>query len=187
MMRNRSGFTLLELMVIVTIGSLLTMIVMPHIDVAGARAQSAARSAHMALAAAQQRAVLRQHDVVVDFDEASMTMRFFDDANRNGTADEGERQWTQQLEEGMTFGRGLAPAGPAGADAISFPEGPEGMPRLTFHRSGSASRAGGFYVSSQRAATSITRIDEAYAITVARATGRVQMHRIAGDNWTEAF
>lgn len=187
MKRNRDGFTLIELVVVMTIGSLLALIAMPHIDVAGARAQSAARSAHMALAAAQQRAVLRQHDVVVEFDDGDGTMRFFDDANRNGAQDAGEVGWAHQLEESMVFGRGLAPAGPAGAGAISFAAGGGGEPTLTFHRSGSASQAGGFYLSTPRAAASASHVEDAYAITVSRATGRVRMHRVVRNTWMEAF
>lgn len=184
---NRGGFTLLELMLVVTIGSILTMIAMPHIDVAAVRAQSAARSAHMALNAAQQRAILRQHDVVVDFDEDAAALHFFDDANRNGQQDAGEQSWTHALEESMQFGRGLAPQGPPGAGTITFDVGPAGDPRLTFHRSGSASEMGGFYISTPRAAASLSHVDDAFAITVTRATGRVRMHRAGPRGWQEGF
>lgn len=187
MKRNREGFTLLEVMLVVTIGSLLTMIAMPYIDVAGSRAQSAARAAHMSLVAAQQRAVLKQHDVVVDFDTDDALLRFFDDTNRNGVQDAGETSWAHALEETLQFGRGLAPAGPPGAGAITFATGAGGDPRLTFHRSGSASSAGGFYVSTPRAAASSSHIDDAFAITVTRATGRVRLHRAGRAGWQEAF
>ncbi len=185
--KNRGGFTLLELIVVVTIGSLLTLIAMPHIDVAAARAESAARATRVALAAAQQRAVLRQHDVVVEFDEDAAVLRFFDDANRNEVRDAGEAEWAHALEETIRFGRGLAPAGPPGAAAITFGAGAGGVPVLTFHRSGSASEAGGFYVSTPRAAVRIEHAEDAWALTVSRATGRVRMYRLNGSSWTEAF
>lgn len=184
---RRAGFTLLEMMIVITIGSLMTMIVMPSINVSRARAESGARGARMALIAAHQRAVLRQHDVVVEFDEAASMLRLFDDPNRSGRPEDGERVWVHALEDGVEFGRGRAPAGPAGADAVNFEEGAGGLAQVVFHRAGSASEAGGFYVSSGRASLATSYIDEAFAITVKRATGRVEMHRISGGEWREAF
>ncbi len=187
MKSRRAGFTMLELMLVITIGSLMTMIAIPRINVSKARAESAVRSTRMALIAAQQRAVLRQHDVVVEFDEDAGQLHFFDDANRSGDLDDGERAWVHALEETIVFGRGLAPVGPVGSDAIGFDEGDGGLPQVTFHRSGSASEAGGFYVGSPRAAAAAEHMDEAFAITVARATGRVRMHRVVNGAWREAY
>lgn len=184
---RREGFTLIELMIVLSLSSIMMMIAMPQIDLARTRAESGARAARMALIAAHQRAVLRQHDVVVEFDEDASRLHLFDDPNRSGRVEDGEREWYHALEQGVGFGRGLAPSGPAGTEAIGFEEGEGSLPAVVFHRAGSASEAAGFYVASGRAAQATRYVDEAFAITVTRATGRVEMHRIVDGAWREAF
>lgn len=186
-MSVRHGFTLLELMLVVVIGSLLTLIALPHVNVARARAESGARAAQMAVSAAAHRAVLRQHDVVVEFDESRGLLRFFDDPNRNRQVDDGERVWGHGLEETLRFSRGRAPPGPAGEDGVSFRDGPAGRPQLVFHRAGSASEAGGFYVSTPRAERASAYMSEVFAVTVRRATGRPRLHNVRANRWVETW
>ena len=186
-MKGRPGVTLIELLLVIVIGSLLTLIALPSVNVARARAESAARSAQMAVSAASQRAILRQHDVVVEFHESSNQLRMFDDPNRNRRVDEGEATWNHRLEETISFTRGLAPAGPAGSDAVSFRDGPGGVPHVVFHRAGSASEAGGFYVGTPRSERANKYIDEVFAVTVRRATGRPRLHSVQHGDWAEAY
>jgi hypothetical protein len=114
-------------------------------------------------------------------------LRFFDDPNRNRRPDEGERVWQHALEETLRFTRGRAPAGPPGSASVSFRNGPAGRPQLVFHRAGSASEAGGFYVATVRAQNASAYTDEVFAVAVQRATGRPRLYSVQNGRWAEAY
>ena len=135
--------------------------------------------------AAQQQAVTRQHDFVVGFDAPNGSIRVHQDANNDGKIDAGERVRNWPLGDNVVFGRGGAPAFAIGQPAVTFTQVREGLPSVIFHRSGSASEYGGFYLTSRRSALGGLSRD-ARAIEVERATGRATWYRYV-NQWSKDF
>ena len=100
------GFTLIELMIVMSVAGILTLIAMPKFDVARFQMDSAMRELGSAISAARGRAILRQHDHVLTFGEN----RFFvlEDTNNNGMADPEEERRTVELPHRIMFDRGGA-------------------------------------------------------------------------------
>ena len=140
------GFTILEMVVTVAVVTILTGIVLPTIDLGRHRADSAVRELVTALAAAQNRAVLRQHDIVVAFDTAQGTVRIHSDSDNDGMVGSDEPLRLVEIGDGMRFGRMSAAARPFGERAVSFTQEQDDLPALTFHRNGSASQVGIAYL-----------------------------------------
>lgn len=187
--RDRSsgaGFTLVELLVVLMFVGAMAAIAMPHVDVARMRVQQGAREGATFLLAARQRAVLGQHDVVVTFDTAQHMAQLFEDDNDNGVRDPGETEQAWQLPEGIVFGRGTAPAGPAGSAAVGF-SAVSGEPRLVFHRNGSSSERAGLYLTTTRGVRAQAYAEDARALEVERATGRVSIYEYKASGWTRIF
>ena len=83
--RPRAGFTLLELLVVLTVIGIFTTIVIPRVDVARFQLDAAMQEVASAVAAARGKAILRQHDYVLTFDVVGDRFHVLDDANNNGT------------------------------------------------------------------------------------------------------
>lgn len=180
---TRSGFTIVELVVAMSLVAIVAAIALPRINVGKARTDGAAREVAYLLLGAQQRAVLRQHDVVVRFDTLAGAIVMFDDRDRDGIQEVGETSSGWVAPEGVRFGRVAAPALGAGGGAVTFaaPPGAGRLPELVFHRSGSASEWGHVYLSSERAAS---YPEESRAVDVDRATGRVEVLMLRSGAWT---
>jgi len=58
---------------------------------------------------------------------------------------------------------------------------------VIFHRDGSASSSGGFYVTSLRESRYGGHPNDSRAVTIARATGRASWFRYREDGWQKAF
>lgn len=185
---NQQGFTLVEALIVVAIIGVLIGIALPAIDPFRPRVESAMLSLGTTLQAAQRAAVARQHDVVVAIDTAGGRVVVHYDANNNGVRDAGERVRTWPIDDPLVLASGVAPArwfGPAG---VSFPAGPTGHPTVTFRRGGSASLAGGLYLTTRQSAGGLAkRRHDTRALEVVRATGRVEWFRHTGDQWRRGF
>jgi prepilin-type N-terminal cleavage/methylation domain-containing protein len=182
----RAGYSVAEMMVVIAIIGTATAMAVPRLDSSGRQAAAAGHVAGMALVAAQRAAVARQHDVVVAVDAPGRALRVHYDADGDGRVDDGELVRRESLGEGAVFGRGSAPAWLPGPAAVSFRGRQDGMPAVTFHRSGSASEEGGFYVTSARAqAGGLAK--HARAVVVDRATGRPGWASYTGATWTRDF
>ncbi len=134
--RLARGFSLVELLVVVTIIGILAAIAYPAIDSLRSSADAAMIQVATTLQAAQREAVARQHDVVVIFDAPNNRIRLVFDANNNGIADGTERTRGVALERQIVFGRAGAPARGFGAGPVTLSNGSQ---TLVFHRNGSAS------------------------------------------------
>lgn len=183
-----SGFTLAELLIVVVIISILLALALPRIDPDRQRAITAMLSIGSSMQAAQREAVARQHDVIVAIDTVDRRLLVVFDLNSNGVRDGGERQRVVALGRDVAFSRAQATARWFGGAPVSFAAAPIGFPAVTFRRSGSASGAGGMYITSAKAAGGATRrVADTRAVEVIRATGRVEWWRYDGTAWQRGF
>lgn len=183
------GFTSLEVLLVVAIIGILAVIALPRIDLYRIQANSAVQMLSTTMVAAQREAITKQHDMILTFDAANRRMRLIWDANSDGVMNGGERARMIPLDTRVTFGLGGAPARAFGNAAIDFTKVVNGLPALIFHRNGSASGVGGFYITSTRAALDGTAKwnRDSRAVEIVRATGRTEWFRYNGTAWTRGF
>lgn len=184
---SRTGFTIIEMLIVLVVVGIVVAMAAPKIDTMKYRLESDMQGLGMALMAAERQAITEQHDVIVTFDVGQGVVHIIGDKNNNGVKDAGERTRGVALSEGVVFGRATAPARPMGAGPVTFVKMIGGFPALVFHRDGSGSEAGGFYITSTRAVTSGTRPQDSRAIEMERATGRGTWYRYGPPVWRRAF
>ena len=162
---RRSGFTLIEILIVIVFVSLLSGLAVPKVGLGKFRSDAAARLVVSIAQQAGRLALQRQYDVIVSFDTTRHRVRVVEDQNNNGAVDAGERVTWRTLEERERFatpptgltGQVSAPVVGNALDAV------DGMPSVTFHRDGSASTDAELYVT----------------------TGRLMWSRYTGSSWTE--
>jgi len=179
----QAAFTLIELLTVLAVAGILMLIVAPRIDVPRFQLDAAMREVGSAIAVARGRAILRQHDYVLIFDENGFVL--LEDSNNNGKSDPGEERRTVQLPERVRFDRGGATPILGLTEAISFTKMVEGRPALTFHRNGAASEEGVIYLTSLRAARADDSSQDTRALQIERATGRVRCFTYRTLAWQE--
>ncbi len=179
----QAGFTLIEVLTVLAVAGILMLIVAPRIDVARFQLDAAMREVGSAVAVARGRAILRQHDYVLMFDEDGFVL--LEDVNNNGKTDAGEERRTVQLPERVRFDRGGAIPILGLTEAISFTKKAEQLPALTFHRNGAASEEGVISLTSVRAAGGDNNAQDTRALQVERATGRVRCFTYRSLAWQE--
>lgn len=183
----RAAFTLIELMMVVSILGLVVAFAAPRIDATRFRVNSAVQGLGTTILAAQRQAVTQQHDIIVLLDSASNRLRIHEDRDNDADIEAGEHVRFVSLGEGIVFGRGAAPAGTLGSRTIAITKRISGVPALVFHRDGSASEVGGFYVTSVQAQRGSVRATDARMISVERATGRASWSRYGPNGWVKLF
>lgn len=184
---RRGGFSLPELLVVMTVLGLLAYVAVPKIEVTRFQMDAAARGTMAALVSAQRLAVKRQHDVVVRFDAAHRRLLVHQDRDNDGEVGPDEPVRAVVLEEDVVFGRGEAPWIADDAAVVSFTEQQQGLPALRFIRNGSASEEGAFYLTSSRAERVGRFPQDTRVIRVDRATGRVTWYEYDPPVWVEGF
>lgn len=166
----------------------MSVVVVPNIEILKYRMDGSIRGFATALVMAQRAAVNRQHDVVVSFDTSQRRIRIHEDGNNNGVVDADERVRYVTLEDGVRFGLGSAPSlSGGGSGAVNFPEAQDGLPAVRFHRSGSASAQGSFYLTSDRATGSSAYAKDTRAVQVERSTGRASWYSYDDSGWEQGF
>jgi prepilin-type N-terminal cleavage/methylation domain-containing protein len=185
--RPSHGFSLIEMLIVMVVIGLIVAFAAPKIDFVKYRLESAMQGVGMTLLATERQAITQQHDIVLMFDAPNGVIHILDDANNNGRQDPGERERGVALAEGVVFSRAAAPPRPMGPGPVTFTKVVNGLPALVFHRDGSASEAGGFYLTSVRAVTSGAHLNDTRAIELERATGRATWYRYGPPTWQRAF
>jgi len=167
----------------------MTGIALWRVDIARYQVNGDIQSIGTTLIASQREAIAKQHNVIVVFDTAANRLRVIWDANNNGQYDDGEHQRMVFLGDRVQFGLGTAPAMPIGTQAINFSdtETSTGLPAVTFYRNGSASEAGGAYITSRRSIGDPKYVNDNRAMRVERATGRAEWWHYDGTTWQRGF
>lgn len=179
----RPAFTLIELVMVMVLIGLMVAISAPRIDIMGYRANTAIQMVGTTVLTAQRQALTQQHNVIVRFDTANLRLRVHQDRDNDGVVDAGEQVRAVPLGESIVFGRGDAPARGGLTQAVSFVRTSNGDQAVTFHRDGSASEAGGFYMTTMRAAGDGVYPEHSRLVVIERATGRSSSFRYLGGQW----
>ena len=183
-----AGFTLVELLLVIVIMGILGAIALPKVDVAQFQVNSAVQAVSTTMVAAQREAITKQHDIILTFDAGNRQVRLVWDANSDGVIGADERSRVVTLDDRVVFGLGGAPARAFGDQPIDFDDVINGLPALTFHRNGSASGVGGFYLTSRGAqAGDASLTKHTRAVEIIRATGRTEWWRYNGGEWLRGF
>lgn len=187
-LRHR-GFTLVEMLIVVTMIGIMTGIALWRVDIARYQVNGDIQSIGTTLIASQREAIAKQHNVIVVFDTAGNRVRVVWDANNNGAFDADEHSRLVFLGDRVRFGLGTAPAMAIGTNSINFTETEtsSGLPSVTFYRNGSASEAGGAYITSLRSIGDPKYVNDNRAMRVERATGRAEWWHYDGTTWVRGF
>jgi prepilin-type N-terminal cleavage/methylation domain-containing protein len=181
---NQHGFTLIEALTVIVIVGILAGMALPRAGLASYKANSGAQVVASTLTYAQRQAISRQADTRVAFDVANNELRIHEDSTNDNVINFNERVTATPLPEGITFGRGVAPARAMGAAAINFTKTQGLLPIVIFRRDGSASENGGVYLTTVDG-LSVGRAADVRAVEVSRATGRASWFTYATGTWKE--
>lgn len=181
--RSSLGFSLVELLTILVLIGITTSIAVPRLDFQSYAVVSTSQRVSSLLLRAQRQAVQEQHPVVVAFDVAGNRLRVHDDENGNLLIDGGEDVRYEELDAGVRLRRGIAPPLFGSEDDVTFSTMQAGLPAVVFHRNGSASEEGGFYLVPARSLEPEGRLAGAYAAEIQRSTGRATWFRYVGTAW----
>lgn len=181
------GVTLVEVLIVIVMMGIIMAMGIPRLNLEGYKVSSAVRGVTASLSYAQRLAVSLQHDIRVSFDAPNRRLRVHEDTNNDGVLDPTERVTYTNLEEGVTFGRGTAPAitytsGVPGPLAFNFTQTQAGLPMVAFRRDGTVSESGGFYLNTIKSlaqgSTGSVRAGE-----MIRSSGRVIWYSYATAAW----
>jgi prepilin-type N-terminal cleavage/methylation domain-containing protein len=172
--------TLIEMLIVLSILSILGGVAVTRLNTVAFTQDAAARVAHTAVQQAQRLALTRQFDVIVSFDQATRRIRIGEDANNDGQVSPDERFRWKALEDSARFDAPPSSIMGGGAMAVQGQnlKFVDGMPSVTFRRSGSASSDLEVYIGSKRG-----HADDFRGILVTQSTGRVEWFKHVGGQW----
>ena len=183
---GRAGFTIVELVMVMLIVGIMASIVVPMIRPERFQLDSAVIEVASSFTSQQRNAVLRQHNTVVGVDTVERHLRVHYDLDNDGEIGTAEQWFVIELGDGVTFGRGGAPARPMSNLSVSMAKVQGSLPVITYRRNGSASEEAIIYLTSPRGALSGSYPEDSRAVEIARATGRVTCYSYASGAWEQA-
>lgn len=189
--RRQAGFTLVEMLIVVVLIAITSAIALPKINVSRIRSKAAITTLGTTMLALQRDAIAKQHNVLVLIDSANASLRVVYDSTNDLRITAGERMRAVDLGEEIVFGRpaGVA-ARPFGVAAVNFvqQEATTNLPMIILYRNGSASEAGGLYLSTIKAmAGQSGHQGETWSMEMVRATGRAEWMRWNDTGWVRGF
>ncbi len=178
----RRGYSLIELLVVLSILAIVTAFAWPHVNSTQWRMDAAVRLTRMTLQNAQRLAITRQFDVIVGFDLTNNRLRVLEDNNNNQTADAGERVVYRVLEDGAVFQAPSVAVGCASPAAVcgTALRTVDGLQSVIFRRNGAASTDVEVYLNSTRGGA-----DDGRGVTVIQSTGRTDWYKYIGGAWKQ--
>jgi prepilin-type N-terminal cleavage/methylation domain-containing protein len=182
----RRAFTVIEMVIVVTLVAIVTAMVMPKINYTGYRVDVGARSVRVALQRAQAFAVSAQHNMLVAVDVPNGRLYVVEDVNNNLAIDPGERVTSVPLQDGVVFAQPATtwagaptPSGAVTATTLTMiAVNGTSLPGFVFRCDGAASTDVQIYLSSQRGLLTDFR-----GVNVTQATGRADWYRDLGATW----
>jgi prepilin-type N-terminal cleavage/methylation domain-containing protein len=192
-MRLRRGYTLIEMMIVVTLIAIVTATAMPHIDYQAFRQDASARAVRSAMQGAQAYAVSSQHNVFVAVDQPHSVLYVVYDYNDNLQWDQanGEHLIAVPLQDGAQIAQppaALPGAGvPTSGIAMTTPAVVAVAGKTTstlgytYRADGAVSTDVQIYINSKRGLTRDWR-----AVSIIPATGRVDWYKYVNGTWTLA-
>jgi prepilin-type N-terminal cleavage/methylation domain-containing protein len=189
---TRRGYTLIEMMIVVTVIAIVTATAMPKVDYSSYRQDMGARAVRGALQQAQAYAVSSQHNVFVVVDGTRNRMFVIQDQSDSLTYQPTYHYNAVPMPEGVKIGMGTTlPILPGGAGvtaglAIATPTTVAAAPLssvtqgFVFRADGAVSSAAQIYLTSSRGLAKDGR-----AINVTQATGRVDWYKwnVTSSTW----
>ncbi len=184
-MLRRTGFTMIETLIVLAIIGLVTAIGLPKLDVFKYRSDATAVMIRSLMMQAQREAVVGQHDLIVSIDTVGHRIILGFDKDNDGSIASGERIRTQALPDQSRFitssnplsTSGLNSFGPIRAELIQTTSG---LPSVVFRRDGSVNTTLELYTTSAR-----NRPKDWRVTTVIQATGRTEYQRWNGSAWVK--
>jgi len=182
-MRTRRGYTLIEMMIVVTLIAIVTATAMPHIDYQNSRQDASVAAVRGAMQQAQSYAVSSQHEVWVIVDAGRNRLIAVQDPSDSNHYVASDHYWSVPMQDGAKLGLGAVgqlpgDASPTAGVAITTPTPitagvlssvPNGF---VFRSDGAVSSNVQIYITSIRGLTKDSR-----AIDITQATGRVDWYK----------
>ena len=174
---SRRGFTLFELLTVLTMVGVVTSMAIPRLRVGRYRIDAAAQQVRSVFQTAQRTSLTRQFDVIVSVDTIKGELRIAEDRNNNGAIEASEWKFWRPSGEGNRFGvpvaglHGIVTTSVVGGSLKSI----DNLPSVIFHRDGSTSSDAEIYIMSAYK----DRVDFC-AIELTRSTGRTELYRLGG-------
>jgi prepilin-type N-terminal cleavage/methylation domain-containing protein len=171
--RRRSGFSLVEIAVVLVLVGIMTALAYPKIDMGRYKADAVVTTVRSVMQQAQRASLVSQHDIIVSFDISGQRIRVVWDANNDHLPGVSERVTWTPLTNGNRFAtpeagiRGEVEGPVTGATVRTLSD----MPTVTFHRDGSLSSDLEIYM------TTLGKPVRWRAVTVVQATGRTDWYR----------